>query len=86
MACDGFNTLASTSEAISPHSVALVDGSSAINIYNVASPSAATCVGDAGGCDTKPNCDISLADDEDIDEHFGGAYSETITYEIVNNT
>jgi len=85
IACDGYSTLSSTSETVSAYNETAISGSGAVNIYTVSNPVAATCVSSDAGCNTPPSCDITLGDDEDVDENFGGAFSETLTFEIVNS-
>lgn len=83
LSCQRYHTLASTPELISRVDK-VISGTNEINIYSVTNPDAATCVSNSEGCQAPPKCHIQLADDEDIDEHFNGTFSETLTYEIVN--
>ena len=86
LSCAAFETLASTTETIAEFTSIDILNNNLIDLYNVTEPDAATCVADTSGCKATPTCDVMLAANEDIDEHFEGTFSETLQYEITNNS
>lgn len=86
IACDSYDTVGADYTTVTAYNETQVNGTGAIILYDVATPKSATAVqtSPSGSEKQAPDCDITLGDNENVDDLFSGSYGETWTIAITN--